>query len=447
MKQPLAYTPAFIGLFASLWLAVVCNAYLDIQYGAFAFEVGFWSILFGVTVLIGWRQRGVTDERGQHAQKVTLGIGLLLTVLVFIPMWGFPRAGLYLLGALQAAQNCVTTTRRQLHLGLLVSAVMVIFAASHFRADWTMLFYLIPYIIAVVFTLVSEQISRYAERVRDSSLHDTGMAGQGVAIAAATALILALGGILYLATPQYSHLTLASSLGQPGNLGFGGQEGGAGQGAHAPGGAGQGGNAQPGNDGLPASSWPSPDDMRQAAKRPGMPEWQSSTLMSMADLSEKMSDALKPLRESLDEIWKNLKEWMKEHRDQVLIGLMSLLALIILAILLFLLRDIRARTWLHTRFDYAYLLALGRHAPGTAGATQYYLAMERLFALRDCPRPTTATVHEFLREATYYRDEARAPATELTRLFESFRYGPSIPDPQELARMRTLYRDLFTKIG
>ncbi|OYT96561.1 MAG: hypothetical protein CFE49_06620, partial [Pseudomonas sp. PGPPP3] len=128
------------------------------QYGAFRFEALLWSLLFVFTLWIGWRQQGEVSAGGKKAQKVVLVVGLLLTVVLFIPLWRFPRAGLAMLLMLQAAQNCVTVTRRQLYLGLLVSLVAVMFAASHYRADWTMLFYLLPYIVAVVFSLVCEQI-------------------------------------------------------------------------------------------------------------------------------------------------------------------------------------------------------------------------------------------------------------------------------------------------
>ncbi len=140
----LTYFPVYVGLFAALTLAAICNSFLDIQYGAFRFEVLLWSLLFAFTLWIGWRQQGEVSAGGKKAQKVVLVAGLLLTLVLFIPMWRFPRAGLAMLLMLQAAQNCVTVTRRQLYLGLLVSLVAVMFAASHYRADWTMLFYLLP---------------------------------------------------------------------------------------------------------------------------------------------------------------------------------------------------------------------------------------------------------------------------------------------------------------
>ena len=40
-SPPLTYFSAYAGLFAALVLGMSCNAYLDIQYGSFGFEVMF----------------------------------------------------------------------------------------------------------------------------------------------------------------------------------------------------------------------------------------------------------------------------------------------------------------------------------------------------------------------------------------------------------------------
>jgi len=483
MNAPLTYLPAYLGLFASLMLAVACNAFLDIQYGSFGFEMFFWGLIFGWTLLVGWRQHGQANESGPRQQKIVLLLGLVASVIVFIPMWGFPRAGLYMLVVLQASLNCVTTTRRQLHFGLLVSAVMVMFAAAHYRADWTMLFYLIPYIIAVVFTMVSEQISRRAQDIRQACLGNAAPAGQGLAIAAATSIILALGGLLYLATPQltwlglewrYGQLTNIGFLGEPKEAGKSGQSGGSnegqgqdgddagqGSGSGGSGNAGQGGsggagsgagNATSGESGedygmSPGRGWPTPAEMREAAKRPGMPEWQSGAIMQMASLDEAIGEALAPIKQALEDLWKQLKEWLKENRTAVLSSLLALLLLVLVIVTALLLREVKAVAWLRTRFDYLQLVTLARHGSGTAGATQFYRAMERLFFIADTPRAPNANTREFLREATYYRDHIRPEVTELTSLFEQYRYGPEFPDHKQLGRMRDLYRAIFKKLG
>ncbi len=458
MSPGLTYTPAYLGLFASLLLAMACNVFLDIQYGSFTFEIIFWSVFLGWTLLIGWRQQGEASDAGRHKQKIVLFIAIALSLLFFIPKWGFPRAGVYMLFALQAAQNCVTTSRRQLHFGLLVSAVGVMFAASHYRADWTMLFYLVPYIVAVVFTLVAEQISRRADDIARSGLAQTAGAGQGLAIVSATAIILGLAGILYLATPQVTWPYLEWRYGQPTNLGFlhdeqkneGGGGGTSGDrpadGSSGNGQTGQGdGNAGSAQSTSPTRGWPTPGEMREAARRPGMPQWQAGAIMQMANLDEAIGEMLAPLKQQLENLLNKAKAWMEAHRDTLLASLMALIMAILLLIVAYILREARAATWLRTRYDYLMLVLLRRHDVGCRGAGQIYRAMERLFVLLDHPRPPAANTREFLREATYYREQLRPEASELTRLFEEYRYGPEHADAARLERMLALYRALYAK--
>ena len=456
MNGPLTYFPAYLGLFISLFLALVCNNFLDIEYGSFGFEAGFWAIAFGWTLFVGWRQSGAPSESAKQIQKIVLLLAFVMTLLIFIPKWGFPRAGIYMLAGLQAAQNCATTSRRQLHFGLLVSAVLVMFAASHFRADWTMLFYLVPYVVAVVFTLVSEQISRRATHVRESSLGRTGPTGQWVAIAAATAIILGLGGVLYLATPQPTWPHLVWRYGQMTNMGFVGDPENNDQ---SPQGASAGDGSEgdlPSGDGLglglagagaSGSGWPTPGQMREAAGRPGMPEWQSATIMQMADLDEAISEALAPFKEVVEQSWHKAKAWLKEHRDTVLAVLFALMLVVILLAIALLLKEARAGTWLRTRFDYWRLVKFGKHAEGHLGALQFYRAMERLFIVRNAPRLATANAREFLGETTHFRADVCRDAAELTRLFEIARYGPRVVDSEQLKQMRVLYQRLFKNLG
>lgn len=450
MNLPMRYTPAYIGLFASLWLALTCNVYLDIQYGSFEFEVFFWGALQGWTVWIGWRQHGAVTAAGQKKQKTVLVIALLLAVLIALPRWGIPRGGVYAVALLQAAQNCVTTTRRQLHMGLLVSAVLVMFAASHYRADWTMLFYLVPYIVAVVFTLVSEQISRQAQTARDQSLKDTGRAGQGVAIAAAVTMILSLAGLLYFLTPQVSWPYLSSTFGQTSILIRSGETT---SGQHA--GRALSGQASSGQDNAAAGQgstiapwreWPTPRQMRQAAGEEGMPEWQSNAILVLADMSETLAGVLTPIAATCNEWFQGIRQWLGANQAAIRSFLFMLLQLMLLLGLLAWLREVKAGLWLHTRFDYLYLVACKRHSTGKRGAIQFYRAMERIFALCDIPRSNTANTREFLHAITSSHRSIQAPATELTSLFEHSRYGSSGPGIDQLEKMRESYAALFRQI-
>jgi hypothetical protein len=445
-SPPLTYFPAYVGLWASLSLAWACNCFLDIQYGTFTFEVIAWTVMFALTAQLGWRQLGEVKESGTQAQKAIAILGLVLTVIVFIPMWGFPRAGLAMLSVLQAAQNCVTVTRRQLHAGLLVSAVMVMFAASHYRADWTMLFYLVPYLVAVVFALVSEQISRRAGDMRRESLGAGTTSGQGAAIAAATATILTGGALLYAITPQVTSPSLFWKFGQPGSIGKGIATSQTGQGMSP------GSNPGMGDDELAQGKgaatarpggWPTLKDMREAARRPGMPKWQSSTIEYLADLVATTDVILMPIRLGLDDLWEDIKTWLQRHSQTIAEALLAMIGLALLLAAWLLLKEARLGVWVLAQSDYLRLGLLRQHGAGKAGALQYYLALQRLLDVQGLARAPFANAREFLAQVSRRYEHLRRPATEITLLFERARYGSEEITAADLNRMNENYRRIF----
>jgi len=447
MNPPLQYLPAYLGLFSAQVLALACNAFLDIQYRGFATEVLLWTVAFALGLRVGWRQRGEAADVGKRWMRRTLLFGILLSVLVFLPMWGLPRAGVYILAMLMVSYNCVTTTRRHLHMSLLMSVVMVLYAATHFRADWTMLFYLVPYVAAVVFTLVAEQVNRRTDELRQQSLGHQIVGAQGASIAAATVVILGLGLLLYALTPQTTWMSMSWRWGQPsgaslgnedsqaGNSGFGSSKSAGGSGTELPD---QGsGSIRPG--------WPSPGEMRAAAARPGMPEWQRDVINGMADLTEKISTATKPAMQDMQQLWDAFKKWLKENRDKVAQALSALGMLALLYALIRLMREARLATWLRTRFDYVRLVLLGLHRTDAHGARTIYEAMVRVFRLQNIERDGHENTREYLAEISSYYRHLRQETGELTRHYEDARYGGSASAAQ-VARMRDLYRQVFKHI-
>jgi len=450
MNTPLRYLPAYLGLFAAQALALVCNAFLDIQYGGFAVEILLWTVAIALTLRVGWRQGGEVTEVGKRWMGRMLFLGALLTALIFIPMWGFPRAGLYLLAMLMVSYDCVTTTRRHLHLGLLISLIMVMFAATHYRADWTMLFYLVPYVAAVVFTLVAEQINRKADELRQQSLGHQVVGAQGTAIAAATGVILALGLLLYALTPQVTWMSMSWRFGQPAGFSMGdgklqtgnggGESGGAaGSGAGGSGGAGAGGGSlRPG--------WPSPAEMREAAARKGMPEWQRGVINGMADLTDGLGSVMKPVKQRMEALWDALKKWLTNNWDKIAQTLNALGMLALLYALFRLMREARVATWLRTRFDYVRLVLLGMHGTDVNGARTYYEAMVRLFKLHNIERDGHENTREFLAEINSFYRDLRQETGEITRHYEDARYG-GVAGAGQVERMRDLYRLIFQRVA
>lgn len=452
MSPSVTYLPAYLGLYASLVLAIVCNTFLDIQYGGFFVESLLWAGLYAWTLNVGWRQQGEESDEGRAKQKAVVVVGLIVSVLIFIPMWG-PRGGVYILAMLQAANNCVTTTRRRLYLGLLVSVVMVMFAANHHRADWTMLFYLLPYLVAVVFTLVAEQVSRRAQDIAGAGPARAVVGGQGAAIAAATAAILAIAGLLYATTPQVTWPYLQWRFGQPTNLGhIGGAQVDAGQGGEggmsvAPGGAGggQGESAGEGEGMTLKSGLPSIAEMRKAAGRSGMPEWQSAAITSLADLAESLDQVLAPVMQSIAMQWQSLLDWLKQHWRELLLGLLGLILAALLLAAALLLRESRPGIWLLSWFDYLRLGLFAFHAPGNTGARQYFHAMERFLVLHGVERMPAENTREYLQQLSRRHEHLRREFAELVLLFEKARYGAAPVDAVMVRRMRELYRNIHWK--
>ena len=195
------------------------------------------------------------------------------------------------------------------------------------------------------------------------------------------------------------------------------------------------------------SKWPSPGEMRIAAMRRGMPEWQSDAIRSLADLSEMLTEKVAPWLEALEELWKQFKEWLKDHRSEVWLSTFGLLMLTLLAAAAIFLRDAPVGLWLRARFDYVRLIKLNRAPRNEHGVRQYYLAMERLFALHDTRRSQTTTAREYLQEMRVYNDTVRLSAAMLTAGFEHWRYGRPPGDQAMLDDVQRHYLVLYKQLA
>jgi hypothetical protein len=476
MSPPVTYRPAYIGLFASLMLAITSNVYLDIQYGGFGAEVMVWSTIHFFTLRVAWRQGGRVDQRGLDRQKAWIVVAALATLLLFIPMWGLPRGGLYALAAMQAAMNCVTVDRRRFMMALMVSAVMAMFATMHHRADWTMLFYLVPYLFAVVFTLVAEQVSRRVREVHRDGVGQNMAGGQGASIVAATATLLAVALALFALTPQVTWVSLKWKYGQLSNIGFlhatqkgadggdlelGGAGGGAAESKRSAGADGRnpGGDQDLANgaaghslgDGYregpgPKSEWPTPKEMREAAKRPGMPVWQATAIVKLAAVTEQIEMTIQPLQARLQVMTRLAIQWLEVNLQNVIRGLMMFMLLLLLGATYLFARELRLGLWLGMQMDFLRFGLLGLHAPGNAGARQFFGAMERLFLLNHAEREARLNSREYLALLHRMHGPLRNEVSEMTDLFELARYGNANVSDSDVARMRQLYRRMYVGV-
>lgn len=449
MSPPLLYIPAYLGLFVAQLLAMTCNAFLDIQYQTFGTEVLIWAIGFGLSLSVGCIQRGRITGFGKTLQTVIALAGLLIFFVVLLRIWGFARAAVAFLAIMQIAYNCVTVTRRHLHLGLLASAAMVIFAASHHRANWSMLFYLLPYLLAVVGTLVAEQINRRVDDLKNDGLGHYVIGGQSTAIAAATAAILLLAWLLYAITPQITWHSLFWKHGQPvpaqgyklkpGNANASSLDQGTG--------SGESGSQTHGETGSAFGlGWPSPADMREMAHTFGMPQWQSKAIQGLADITESAVITMRPVLQELQELWKKFKEWLDKNRHNIMRILFWLFVAILLCACWRFMRELKIGIRLRAQLDYLRFGIGGWHAKGKEGARQYYKAMERLLSLEDAQRPQAANTREYLSLLRVSHPYLRSETVRITLLFEDACYGPGRFPDQQLEQMRLAYREIYMKV-
>jgi hypothetical protein len=431
--QPLTAAPVYFGLWLSLVLALVCNAFLDIRYGSFAFETGVWAVLMGGSLWLAWRQQGVVSDAGRRAQTILLWAAGGAFLLLFLPIWRLPQAGVYLLAALQAASNCTAVTRRKLYQGMTVALVLVLYASAHYRANWSMLFYLIPFLVVAVFTLVADQISQHHAALATRQVGHATSGGQWLAIASASGVILLVSLLLYLLTPQPDWGSLNWRYGQAsntavvnaadGNPTAPGQGGGAGS---SNGTNGAQGSASRGGDFDPAQ-------MRTLARQPGLPGWQASAINALADVVERLSAPMQSLKQLLKHLLALLDAQL----------LLILLALALLAAAAVLLREVRPLQWLRIRLDY---LLLWRNQTGKAGAYAIYRASERLFARYGTARANSQTVREFHAVMARFHPDSRAALTCIGQAFEAARYGGITPDTPQLRQARAAYYALYRNL-
>lgn len=441
MMQTSHYPPVYIGLGLSLVLAITCNSFLDIRYRSLGIEVIIWSFLVCWALIKSWRCRFDTpDGRSNRFQRGMAITSLVLFLIIFLPIWGMPRAGAYLLAMLTIASLGAPMTSARLHMSAVASLALVMFALSHYRADWTMLFYLIPFTMTLVFTLVAQQLSRRAEHARSSSLGRQNARGLAPAAFSATAMILLLGGLLYAVTPQQNLLNLSSSWGQA-RLPQNGQgpESGTQQGQ----GSGQGGGGAGAQLEPDPFGWPGLAAMREAAEREGMPEWQKGAILKMADLAE----SLEPVRQSLDEAMAQLKSAARQLWKQYSIPIAVLLALLILLMLLWAFRrhlqELQPALWCRTRLDWMHCNWFPPREPERQISALYHAAT-RLLALAGEPRQPGWNPREYRDYLRWNRPDLADELAVLTASFEEARYGPPQASMEvSLQKAREAYRRIW----
>jgi len=436
MNSTITYTPVYVGLAASLWLALLCNLFLDALYGIFALEIFIWSPLIALTSWMGWAQRRRPWARGPGIRKAFLVLAFVALLFVFLPIWFLPRGIVYFIVAIQLASNTQALTRKTLYYGLVIAASIVIFASGHMRATWAMLFYILPFVVAAVFTLVAEQVSRQATEFRARSVGKTAAGREWIAIFSASMAILIVAAFLYAMVPQISWRNAEWSFGLPaagnrtpvkaevastGSVGQGAAKGGGRQGE---------------------SIWRSPEELRAMAALTWMPRWQALAMAKLADFTQVVQEWWQPKEQQLRKLIDALKEQILMRIADILL-LIAAIALI--AGILVYIREIRPLLWLRTRTDYLRFGWLGWRPHGTFPEILLYRALERLGDCCGEPRPATSNSGEYLHRLRIGRGNIRADLALLTLAFEGARYG-SGSRPTDWKKLRSAYRRIYQRM-
>jgi hypothetical protein len=324
-----------------------------------------------------------------------------------------------------------------------------------------------------VFTLVAEQVGRRLREARQEGSAQGVARGQIAAIFAATTTLLVIALAIFAITPrvtvdwvhwQYGQLVHKA---KPQSKEKGGDGGPA-----EPGGTSAGGvesSSSGGGDGIDGQGdqdiangqargivsglgyressstlqFPTPGELREAANRSGMPAWQAAVMKGLAGVIEQCEMALAPVGGDLDQAVRQGGEWLEAHRKSIVrISLLLLLLALLVAVYL-LQREARVGLWLGIQVDYLRFGQFGLHSPGQRGARQFFGAVERFFAFRHIARAPHLNAREYMALVVRDRPGIQAGVAELVCLFENARYGPSSPSSGDLARMRTLYRQIF----
>jgi hypothetical protein len=183
--------------------------------------------------------------------------------------------------------------------------------------------------------------------------------------------------------------------------------------------------------------------MREAAKRPGMPVWQATAIIKLAESIEQLEKAVQPLQARLQVMKLQAVRWLEVNRQNVILGLAALILLLLLGATYLFVRELRPGLWLRMHMDFLRFGLLGLHAPGNASARQLFGAMERLFVLNHVERDARANAREYLAVLNRVHEPLRNEVSEMTELFERARYGNSGVGDRDVARMRQLYRRMY----
>ncbi len=152
----LVYPPVYLGVFASLLIAVLAVAHARGGFATVILHGIFWVPVYGLGLFAAWiygQRRASSLATASHIVAAA-ALGACWLALMFA---GAETAFIYLLISLQAARNLTFGTRRDLYFACVVSFIAVLYATAVTK-DAVILVYVVLYVLAITFTFMADHI-------------------------------------------------------------------------------------------------------------------------------------------------------------------------------------------------------------------------------------------------------------------------------------------------
>lgn len=195
------YPPVYIGTFFLLTIPVVASLGSG-SFSAWAIlNILFWTCLYGVGLLVGCHYRYRKSETLMALTYIMVALAFILFMSVSY-VAGWDTGLLYLLICIQAGRNFTLTNRRELYFGLVISLILIFYAAS-ISKDTYFVFYIVLYALAGVFTLmlahIDERLGTAKGGDRDFLINRLSTPVKGIGV---TVSVLLLSFLVYLIFPR-----------------------------------------------------------------------------------------------------------------------------------------------------------------------------------------------------------------------------------------------------
>lgn len=157
-----------VGLWLT-WCCALLTYRLIPGYGSAVVAPLYWTVMpmfYGLALWYGYRRRERHGTGSQLLRLAVIGVGSVAALaLNMVAAQDVSASIFYLTAVVQVSFGVVLSRERSLYGGLVVSTLMLGFAASRPRSDTPMLLMALPFFSCLVFTLVSNQFSQARQRM------------------------------------------------------------------------------------------------------------------------------------------------------------------------------------------------------------------------------------------------------------------------------------------